>query len=129
MDPLDALGLATDVVQFIDLGIRLLQYDFRIHRAATVNHVDLLRQILDFIVKQAQSTGLPATDDFVRLAITAAELARRLHTRIDDVSEKWKSNRLWRAALNSTVQQQQGKEIQELLSALRSLRIEVLEAM
>jgi len=128
LDPITALGVAGNIVQFIDFGLKATSKAREIHRndkGMTVEHADLQLVTKDLVALSAQlyaTVGLSGQTEALeelcgKCAKTSIELLSALQTfTVTGAKSKWKSTR---KALKSLWGREKVEEIKKRLLEFR----------
>lgn len=137
MDPLSAIGLASNIVQFIHFGCSLIRKSSEVHRSASgaeeehveieliattlSNHCDRLGQAPSFLNQPPERELLDLAEECKKVAGDLVSLVRKIRSPpgIDGKRHRWKS---FRQALTTIMKKE---EIQSLQQRLRSLQEQI----
>ena len=130
MDPLTALSLAGNVVQFVDFGNKLLSQSRELYRStrgslAADDELHLVTADLHaLILKLRNSSGHDiqnASPEFAKICDEAISLAEEILTRIDDLRVTGK-HRAWKSLHQAIRSAWSQKETDSLVKRLSTLR-------
>jgi hypothetical protein len=131
MDPVSALGLAANILAFIDFGVKIVSTAKHIHDSGTgVTREDEARQIaatqMQLIASKLLLSPSPPLDAQQAALCQLAEQCRILSQRILALYEKIKpkdaqsKRQSFRAALKSKIHEKEKQDLQDSLSNCRS---------
>ena len=138
MDPLSGLSIASNIVQFVDFGLRVVSKGNRIYRSvdgALTENLDLEVVTNDLLVIQAKlrcscltsaDTALPLEDvkAFDALSSACFDLARRLLERLNMAKAQGRFRR-WKSLRQALKSVWSKPEIEEMANTLHSFRSEL----
>jgi hypothetical protein len=125
MAELAALGLAGNIIQFVDFGIKLLGNGRELYRSATGNTAeDLeietvtgdLKILSQHLYKPLQSNRIVSADEAAlqNLAVECEKLATKLLSELDKLKVKDEGSRKWKSFKKALARVMKENEIQEL---------------
>jgi len=131
MDPMTALGLASNIVQFVDFSTKLVNAAIDIHHSvsgATKDNQsleDIVREMEMLSVRLDPPTTCPQTDDeraLCRLSADCRTLSRQILALLEKIKPKdpnSKRQSAW-AAVKAKWNEKEKKELQQRLEGCRS---------
>jgi hypothetical protein len=125
MAELAALGLAGNIIQFVDFGIKLLGNGRELYRSATGNTAeDLeietvtgdLKILSQHLYKPLQPNRIVSADEAAlqNLAVECEKLATKLLSELDKLKVKDEGSRKWKSFKKALARVMKENEIQEL---------------
>ena len=136
LDPFSALGLASNIVQFVDFSSKLISESRELYRSVsgiTIENGEVkeateeLQRLCDRLaglrMTSSTTTGLPKDEECLKiLAISCKETSHELLSALRDITaqeprKKWQT---FRVALKSVLRKDQIQELEKKLDSYRS---------